>query len=141
MDTINVAAIGRYGEQIKSILGLSVSPVGVRFLDDGDVQGIGVERLEGHRYCQAVMRARQGAHVFLDGEGISCPAAAAAFGFRPLPAGLQSGKGLVGYGIVSDQAVGRRMFEAMPQAIPNARSKRAWGALERRRESEHPVKG
>ena len=37
---------------------------------------------------------------------------------RPLPAGLQSGKGLVGYGIVSDRAVGRRMFEAMPRLEP-----------------------
>jgi hypothetical protein len=50
--------------------------------------------------------------------GIACPAAAAAFGFRPLPDGLKSGKGLVGFGIVADEAVGRRMFETMPALAP-----------------------
>jgi uncharacterized protein (DUF169 family) len=118
MDTIDVSAIRVQGERIKAILGLSVSPVGVRFLNGQEGQSPGVERLEGHRYCQAVMKARRGAHVLLDGQGISCPAAAAAFGFRPLPAGLQSGRGLLGYGIVSDESVGRRMFEAMPRLEP-----------------------
>ncbi|MDZ7696200.1 MAG: DUF169 domain-containing protein [Deltaproteobacteria bacterium] len=51
-------------------------------------------------------------------EGISCPAAAAAFGFRPLPKGLESGKGLVGFGIVSNEAVGRNMFARMPKLKP-----------------------
>ena len=118
MDTIDVSAIRAQGERIKALLGLSVSPVGVRFLDSQETQVAGAKVLQGHRYCQAVMKARQGAHVLLDDEGISCPAAAAAFGFRPLPAGLRSGKGLVGYGIVSDEAVGRRMFEAMPHFEP-----------------------
>jgi uncharacterized protein (DUF169 family) len=98
-----------------SILGLSSSPVGVRMLSDLKDLPSGAERLEGHRYCQALMKARRGENVFLDGEGISCPAAAAAFGFRPLPAALESGKGLVGFGIVSDEAVGRRMFANMPK--------------------------
>ena len=64
------------------------------------------------------MKARRGGDVLLDGEGISCPAAAAAFGFRPLPQGLQSGQGLVGFGIVSDSAVGRQMFVDMPKLDP-----------------------
>jgi uncharacterized protein (DUF169 family) len=53
------------------------------------------------------MKARHGKSVILDSEGIACAAAAAAFGFRPLPEGLRSGKGLVGFGIVSDEAVGK----------------------------------
>jgi uncharacterized protein (DUF169 family) len=65
------------------------------------------------------MKARHGESVILDSEGIACPAAAAAFGFRPLPEGLRSGKGLVGFGIVSDEAVGKRMFESMPHLEPN----------------------
>jgi uncharacterized protein (DUF169 family) len=64
------------------------------------------------------MRARKGESVFLTAAGMACPAAAAAFGFRPLPAGLETGKGLVGFGIVADEAVGRRMFEAMPRLEP-----------------------
>ena len=41
-------------------------------------------------------------------EGIACPAAAAAFGFKSLPEGLKSGKGIVGFGIVSGESVGER---------------------------------
>lgn len=51
--------------------------------------------------------------MVLTGEEISCPAATSAFGFRPLPESLKSGKGLVGFGIVSDPEVGKKMFEGM----------------------------
>lgn len=74
-------------------------------------------RLQQHRYCQALMKARHGEIVSLDASGIACPAAAAAFGFRPLPEGLKSGQGLVGFGIVSDPEVGRKMFENMPVCL------------------------
>ena len=49
----------------------------------------------------------------LDAEGIACPAAAAAFGFKPLPEGLKTGKGLVGFGIVNEDATAKAMFEGM----------------------------
>jgi uncharacterized protein (DUF169 family) len=100
------------------ILGLVGSPVGVRLLAPGAEAPVGATALTHHRYCQAVMEARRGAHVVLDAKGLSCPAAAAVFGFRPLPAQLASGKGLVGFGIVADPAVGRRIFEAMPKLEP-----------------------
>lgn len=98
---------------MKSILGLSTSPVGVRFLTTkGAVEG--AKMLDRHRYCQALMRARHGQDVLLDAGGISCPAAARAFGFRPLPEPLRTGKGLVGFGIVSEEKVAEEMFEKMP---------------------------
>ncbi|ABK15010.1 MAG: DUF169 domain-containing protein [Methanothrix sp.] len=100
------------GSRMIAILGLSTSPVGVRFLMDGEVEG--AEVLHRHRYCQALMRARHGRSVILNAEGISCPAAARAFGFRPLPEPLRTGRGLVSFGIVSDESVARRMFEDMP---------------------------
>lgn len=103
------------GTQMIKILGLSYSPVGVRLLSDNEGLPKEVKILRQHRYCQAVMRARHGEHVLLDKDGISCPAAAAAFGFRPLPEGLTSGKGLVGFGIVSNEEVGKKMFEVMPK--------------------------
>lgn len=102
------------GARMRAILGLSGAPVGVRFLTDGE-RPDQAQVLEQHRYCQGLMLARRGESVLLDEEGIACPAAAAAFGFRPLPEGLRSGKGLVGFGIVADEEVGRRMFEAMPR--------------------------
>jgi uncharacterized protein (DUF169 family) len=60
------------------------------------------------------MRARHGDHVLVDASTISCPAAARAFGFRPLPEPLKTGKGLMGFGITADESVGRMMFEKMP---------------------------
>jgi len=106
------------GAQMISVLGLSCSPVGVRLLSENAPVPADAERLGKHRYCQAVMKARRGRNVLLDGSGISCPAAAAAFGFRPLPDQLKNGKGLVGFGIVSDGAVGARMFEGMTVLEP-----------------------
>lgn len=72
-------------------------------------------RLEAHRYCQAVMRARGGESVVLESAELACPAASRAFGFQPLPAKLASGEGLEGFGIVADAATARSMFGAMPR--------------------------
>jgi uncharacterized protein (DUF169 family) len=102
------------GAKLATLLGLTGSAVGVRMLPDGE-HPPGVEPLLHHRYCQAVMRARRGEAVLLTPEELACPAAAAAFGWRSLPENLHSGQGLVGFGIVSDPAVARRMFERMPR--------------------------
>jgi uncharacterized protein (DUF169 family) len=100
-------------EKVKQILGLTSSLVGVKFISPEAELPTGIEKLNGHRYCQALMKARHGAHVLLDAEGIACPAAAAAFGFKPLPDGLKTGKGLVGFGIVNEESAGKAMFEGM----------------------------
>lgn len=108
------------GARLVEILGLSRSPVGVRFLGPDDDLPVDSVTLKGHRYCQALMKARSGQDVLLDAEGIACPAAASAFGFKPLPPGLESGKGLMGFGIVADEAVGRKMFEGMSRLEPGS---------------------
>lgn len=113
--TIEVDQIREIGKRMISVLNLSFSPVGVRLVAGGQEFPNDSQRLKQHRYCQALMKARRGKSVVLDKEGISCPAAAAAFGFRPLTSGLQSGKGLVGFGIVADEEVGRKMFANMPK--------------------------
>lgn len=112
------SSIKAAGIQLKTILGLSFSPVGVRFVFQAEPEVEQVTRLERHRYCQALMKARHGEKVILDADGITCPAAAAAFGFRPLPEALKTGQGLVGYGIVSDPQVGKKMFADMPRLEP-----------------------
>lgn len=115
---VELEKIQDIGAGMISILGLSGSPIGVKLVPFNEGRPPDAEVLEKHRYCQALMKARYGKNVILDKEGISCPAAASAFGFRPLPAGLQSGKGLVGFGIVSDEVVGKKMFENMPGLEP-----------------------
>ncbi|MDZ7820312.1 MAG: DUF169 domain-containing protein [Candidatus Marinimicrobia bacterium] len=96
----------KYAQKIKEILNLSSDPVGVKFYFKGDRISANAQRLMHHRYCQALMKARHGEHVLLDADGISCPAAAAAFGFKPLARGLRTGKGLQGFGIVQSEANG-----------------------------------
>lgn len=106
-------------ESMKKCLGLATSPVGVSFIfSKDDSPSSDCRILSGYRYCQALMEARRGNHVILDKEGISCPAAAAAFGFKPLPPGLQSGKGLTGFGITKEDDTGRTMFEGMTVLEP-----------------------
>ncbi|MGB9696547.1 MAG: DUF169 domain-containing protein [Ignavibacteria bacterium] len=105
-------------EKIKQILGLTTSLVGVKFIFNESEIPNEVEKLTGHRYCQALMKARHGKHVLLDAEGIACPAAAAAFGFKSLPDGLKTGKGLVGFGIVNEEITGKTMFEGMTTLPP-----------------------
>ena len=116
--TIESNQMREYGARMISILGLHSQPVGVRLLTGQHQASEGATLLEQHRYCQALMKARHGGDVLLGGENLSCPAAASVFGFRPLTEGLRSGKGLVGFGIVADEAVGKRMFEGMPKLRP-----------------------
>lgn len=105
-------------EKVKKILVLTSSMVGVKFLFAVDQLPEHIYELSGHRYCQALMRARHGDHVLLDVDGINCPAAAAAFGFKSLPDGLRTGKGLVGFGIVNEESTGQTMFEGMTNIAP-----------------------
>ena len=66
-------------ERMKEILELKSEPVGVLLLPG--IQYFapfeGYRRLESHRYCQSLMRARRGERVLLDADGLACPAAAA----------------------------------------------------------------
>jgi uncharacterized protein (DUF169 family) len=93
-------------------VGLTSLPVGVTFLD--------AMRTDGHsgndyRLCQAVMEARKGKQVLLHKENISCPAAAAALGLKPLPKQLQDGTMLCGYGIFKTKDAAIRVMETMPR--------------------------
>jgi uncharacterized protein (DUF169 family) len=112
--------VAELGRTLMSAVGLSRPPVGVRLLGKDRPVPATATVLVRHRYCQAVMRARHGEEVALDSAGINCPAAAAAFGFRPLTDNLASGRALVGFGIVSDPDTGRRMFHEMPRLEPNS---------------------
>lgn len=109
-------------KEIESLLGLGSSLVGVKLIWENDEIPAGVKALSGHRYCQALMKARHGERVTLDAEGIACPAAAAAFGFKPLPETLKSGKGLMGFGITREEITGKTMFEHMT-TLPSGKLK------------------
>lgn len=111
---MGITEVNDKAKLVKEKVGLTWYPVGVKFsFADKPISLANAETLRGYRYCQALMRARQGDHVLLDKEGISCPATAAAFGFKPLPDGLKSGKGLIGFGITMEESTGKEMFKGM----------------------------
>lgn len=114
--------LSRAANRLKEILGLESEPVAVFLLRPGVVSPVfdGFARVAGHRYCQLLMRARHGESLRLEPDELACPAAASAFGFRPLPEGLGTGKGLVGFGIVADPATGKAMFEGMTRLPPGS---------------------
>jgi len=107
------------GKRLVETLGLDTEPVAVFLLGpESPPPAASFIKITGQRYCQLLMRARHGESLLLVPDELACPAAAAAFGFRPLPEGLATGKGLVGFGIVDDPGTGRRMFEGMPRLEP-----------------------
>ncbi|MCX6843077.1 MAG: DUF169 domain-containing protein [candidate division WOR-3 bacterium] len=107
-------------DRLRTVIGLEHDAVGVFLLNaDSDLKPFeNYERVQRHRYCQLLMKARSGKSVLLEAAELACPAAAAAFGLRNLPEGLAQGKGLVGFGIVAAPETGKRMFEKMPHLAP-----------------------
>jgi uncharacterized protein (DUF169 family) len=112
MSSLPMKTAKEYAEIFKTTVGLTSLPVGVTFLDamrtDGDAS-------TDHRLCQAVMEARKGKRVLLHKDNISCPAAAAALGLKPLPKQLQDGTMLCGYGIFKTKDAAMRVMETMPR--------------------------
>lgn len=103
------------GEGVRDLIGLDTQLVGALLQDPDDDPSpyAGWTRVESHRYCHALMRARHGGKVVLMPEEISCPAAASVFAVAPLPEGLASGRGLKGFGIVQEDETGAQMFRGM----------------------------
>lgn len=87
----------QYSSLLKNSVGLEYLPVGIKFYVKDFENGI--KKANDHRYCQLIMRARKGESLKLNKDDISCPAAAAALGFKPLSKNLQDGTMLNGYGI------------------------------------------
>lgn len=104
---------------IENITGMTGHPVAVKLFSAAQPLE-GFEAAPDRRYCQALMEARYGAKRLLSAENISCPAAAAAFGFKPLPEKLASGEMLVGYGIFASTEAGRETVRSMPRLAPGA---------------------
>ena len=109
-----VRPLASWSSTLKESLHLRWEPVGVKLWPAPAPElPEGFERVTGLRYCQGLMLARRGRSIRLGPQDLSCPAAASAFGFRPLPSGLASGQGLVGFGIAREPATGKAMFEGM----------------------------
>jgi len=114
-DTAGAPDLKILADDMAQAIDLETAPVAVFLLaPDADMAPFaGWQPVERHRYCQALMKARAGECVVLAADELACPAAARAFGFKPLPPALQTGKGLVGFGIVAEPESGAAMFDGM----------------------------
>jgi len=100
---------------LESILGLERHPVAVKFVAQGDLRPAGFAVSPGRRYCQILMEASEGKKVLLTPENTSCPASAAALGFKPLPQKLETGEMLAAYGIFASKEAGSNTIHSMPR--------------------------
>ncbi len=103
------------GQRIVAILGLECSPLAVKFLKPGDSAPPGYDDSQKLRYCQSLMMAKRGRKVLLSGENITCPAAAAGFGFKPLPEKLARGEMMHVMGSFATPAAAATTMELMPR--------------------------
>lgn len=102
-------------DKLKSILKLDREPVGVKFINETDNFKLGdqYDTSTKMRYCQALMRAGKGEKIMITADNISCPASAAAFGLKPLPEKLSSGKMLYNMGLFATIEAGARAMAGM----------------------------
>lgn len=94
------------------ILGLKALPVAIKFREKAEESRLPERKM---RYCQALMLARHGEEVLLTAENIACPAAAAAFGFKPLPPKIAEGEMLTILGLFATLEAAKRTMSLMPR--------------------------
>ena len=101
--------------RIKSLLKVEREPVGVKFIKENDLSNLKdqYDSTTKMRYCQALMRAGKGEKIMVTAENIACPASAAAFGLKPLPEMLSSGKMLYNMGFFATLEAGAKAMSGM----------------------------
>lgn len=101
--------------KIKKLLNIEREPIGVKFLTKDDLSKLNdqYDSTSKMRYCQALMRAGRGEKIMVTADNIACPASAAAFGLKPLPDMLSSGKMLFNMGLFATPAAGAKAMSGM----------------------------
>lgn len=114
-------------EALKTAVDLTCEAVGIKFYKTPPVNKF--SEVKDHRFCQFIMRARKGETIILTKDGITCPAAAAALGFKPLPKKLQDGSMLQGYGIFKESVAAINAMNQMPRLVQDEYTAVAAGPL------------
>lgn len=102
-------------QKMVTLLGLECPPLAVKLLRPGDPVPAGYDGSQKLRYCQSLMMGKHGRKVLLNGENITCPASASAFGFKPLVEKLANGEMMCGMGLFGTPAAAARTMELMPR--------------------------
>jgi len=118
-------------EKMKQILELPHSPTAVRLIKPGEEIPKNIKTPDKRsRHCQLLMLARHGDTLLLTPDQLACPAAAAAFGFAPLPEMISSGKMLHTLGLYESPEAAAETMRTMPRLKPNSISALVVGPLD-----------
>ncbi len=108
---MNVPEINKeYSRKLKKILELSSEPVAIKFYKEKPAEEIELKKM---RYCQLLMEAREGNICHLTESNITCPAAAAALGFKLLPDKIRDGAMLKTMGLFESKEAASKTMQSM----------------------------
>lgn len=107
-----------YSEKLTTLVGLTSSPLGVKFITPGQSEPGEWSTEIKLRFCQSLMLARKGEMVALTPENITCPASASAFGLKPLPEKLQNGEMMFTMGLFGSPQAAATTTALMPRLEP-----------------------
>jgi len=118
-------------EKIRQILELQHSPIDIRLIKSGEEMPKHINVPEKpSRHCQLLMLARHGETLLLTPDHLACPAAAAAFGFAPLPEMISSRKMLHTLGLYESPEAAAETMRTMPRLKPKSISALVVGPLD-----------
>jgi uncharacterized protein (DUF169 family) len=101
--------------ELKQMLGLKWEPIAVKLITKEDHDTLPDESSRRLRYCQLLMEAKKGRSLLLTAKSISCPAAASALGFLPLPEKIVSGEMLKALGLFASNEAAAKTMREMPR--------------------------
>jgi uncharacterized protein (DUF169 family) len=104
-----------HAEKMTNLLKMDHPPLAVKLLKPGDLIPEGYDGTKRLRFCQSLMMAKRGQQILLTPENITCPAAASAFGFKPLPEKLASGEVMFTMGLFGNREAGAKTLGLMPR--------------------------
>jgi uncharacterized protein (DUF169 family) len=103
--------------ELKKNLGLRYSPIAVKLVNNEEDFELDTNLSfdKKYRYCQMLMETKHGKNCVISGDNLTCPAAAAAFGFKSLPEKIAKGSMLKSLGLFEKEEYGKNLMEKIPR--------------------------
>ncbi len=115
-DSCDIDGYDVISSKIKEKLGLSKSPVAVKFVLRPEDIPEGIKKIdEGARHCEMVQKASRGEIFYATGEEQTCKGGAAALGLVEPPEKVKTGEMYLGLGRFSSLGSAKRTMDAIPK--------------------------
>jgi uncharacterized protein (DUF169 family) len=117
--TCDVNGYGMVSQKIKEKLGLTKSPVAIKFvLRENDIPEDIKKIAQGIRHCEMVQKAAMGETFYATAEEQTCKGGAAALGLMEAPEKVKTGEMYQGLGRFSSLGSAKRTMEDIPKIEP-----------------------